>query len=255
MTARETRALSSSSIEVRESVTPGRPKLVGWAAVWDSPSLDLGGFREIVRKGCFRASLDGGADVRAYAEHDPRLVLGRRTARTLDVAEDDRGLRFEINPPDTQVARDLVKNIRAGNITGASFAFRVRPGGERWDMTASPPLRELTSLDLFDVAPVSTPAYSATEVGIRSMRGSEGNHAHAAVLAELAEARQASRRLGTGLVQRGRDGTWRRWFRSDRDRRTYVAALAEQERRRRATLATRLRRAVLSHLSQEVGTR
>jgi hypothetical protein len=150
------------------------------------------------------------------------------------------------------VARDLVKNIRAGNITGASFAFRVRPGGERWDMSSTPPLRELLSADLFDVAPCSQPAYTATEVDVRSQR-SEGNRAHAAVLAELAEARQASRRLGTGLVRRDRRGQWRRWFRSDRDRRTYVAALAEQDRRRRATPATRLRRLRLEMLQQEAG--
>jgi HK97 family phage prohead protease len=232
MTACETRALPSSSIEVRESGGSGRPKLVGWAAIWNSRSVDLGGFKEIVRPNCFKDSLAEGADVRALIDHDVRLIIGRNKAATLVVGEDERGLRFEINPPDTQVARDLVENVRAGNITGASFAFRVRPGGERWDMQTNPPTRELLAVDLFDVSPCAMPAYLRTEVDVRSLRTAEGNTAvHAAVLAELEAASEASRRLASGLVQRRATGEWARWFRDDHGRRAYIDGLAARARR------------------------
>src|SRR5438128_11032112 len=99
----ETRALSGIELRVDAGAPP---KLVGYAAVFNSKSLDLGGFIEIVRPGAFKRTLAAGADVRALVNHDPNLIIGRNKAGTLDVAEDDRGLKVTITPLDTQAGRD-----------------------------------------------------------------------------------------------------------------------------------------------------
>lgn len=158
-----------AAIELRAE--PGeKPKLVGYAAVFDSPSRDLGGFVEYVRRGAFRRSLAAGADVLALVAHDPRLVLGRSGAGTLKLAEDARGLRFEVEIPPTTAARDLLVSIERGDIGGASFAFHTPKGGDRWTFGKSgPATRELLDVDLRDVTVTAAPAYPDTSVALRSL--------------------------------------------------------------------------------------
>lgn len=140
-------------------------KLGGYAAVFDSESVDLGGFTERIAKGAFGAGL-AKADVRALMNHNPDVVLGRTTSGTLRLSEDDRGLPFELDLPDTQPARDLAVLVARRDITGMSFGFRTlrdtwsKIGPGKW-------LRTLLEVDLFDVSPVAFPAYPAAEVGMR----------------------------------------------------------------------------------------
>ena len=68
----------------------GDGTIQGYAAVFDSPSLNLGGFREIVRPGAFTQSVQRD-DVRALFNHDPNFVLGRTKSGTLALLEDERG--------------------------------------------------------------------------------------------------------------------------------------------------------------------
>lgn len=147
-----------------------RPRLVGWAAKYDALSLDLGGFVEIIRPGAFARSLKAdGVDIRAFVEHQPAKIIGRQSAKTLIIHEDTQGLHVEILPPDTQDGRDVLENVRIGNLDGMSFAFRVPSGGDRWDLKAEPALRELLRVDLHEVSVVAMPAYPATEVAMRSL--------------------------------------------------------------------------------------
>jgi len=150
-----------------------RPRLVGYAAVFNSRSQLLAGpsqqgFSEIIRPGAFKRSLAAGADVRALVNHDPSLILGRRKAGTLKVEEDERGLRVEIMPGDTQVGRDAVENVRRGDIDGMSFGFLTPRGGDRWNGEV-PPLRELLDVDVFDVSIATYPAYLRPDVAVRSL--------------------------------------------------------------------------------------
>lgn len=161
------------ALELRAASGNGLPRpgrLVGYAAVFDKPSEDLGGFIEIVRPGAFKRTLQSNrTDPLALVHHLPHLVLGRRTAGTLRLEEDARGLAFEIDMPDTQPARDLVVSVERGDVKGASFAFTVASDGERWSVAGDKVLRELLEVTLHDVTVTPTPAYPDTEVARRSL--------------------------------------------------------------------------------------
>jgi len=156
------------SAELRVEQTDEGPILTGYAAVFDSLSVDLGGFREKIQRGAFGRTLQEKPDVRALVNHDPSLVLGRTKSGTLDLAEDRKGLAVRIKPPDTQVGRDIVTSIERGDVSQMSFAFRAV--GDAWDRGGgdSPPIRTLTDVDLFDVSAVTYPAYPETIVQTRS---------------------------------------------------------------------------------------
>lgn len=144
----------------------GATVLVGHAAVFNSMSLDLGGFREVVAPGAFAATIVED-DIRALFNHRPDFVLGRNRARTLRLSEDTRGLAFEIDLPDTQVARDLATSIERGDISGNSFGFETVE--DRWERTDAGEVRTLVRVRLFDVSPVTFPAYPATDLAKRSL--------------------------------------------------------------------------------------
>lgn len=158
-----------AALELR--AVPGeKPKLVGYAAVFDSASRDLGGFVEYVRPGAFRRSLAAGTDVVALVAHDSRMILGRSGAGTLALAEDGKGLSFEIDVPPTTAARDLLVSVERGDIAGASFAFTVPKSGDRWTFNKNgPATRELVDVDLRDVTITAVPAYPDTSVALRAM--------------------------------------------------------------------------------------
>jgi len=143
------------------------PKIRGYASVFNQWSEDLGGFREVVKQGALKKTIKE-ADVRALFNHDPNYVLGRNKAGTLSLEEDDKGLAIEIDPPDTQWARDLVTSIDRGDIDQMSFGFRTVK--DNWiDEKDENLQRELLEVELFDVSPVTYPAYPQTTVGVRSI--------------------------------------------------------------------------------------
>lgn len=147
------------------------PKIIGYAAKFDTLSEEMWGVREKIAKGAFLAAL-GDSDVRALFNHDPNIVLGRNRAGTLVMTEDDIGLRYEITPPDTQTARDLMESMKRGDISQSSFAFTMRGGGvEEWeDLPDGKAIRTIKKVArLFDVSPVTYPAYPDTESGVRSL--------------------------------------------------------------------------------------
>ena len=160
----ERRALTA---EMRAEMTDAGPRLVGYAAVFEQRTL-IWDFYEEIAPGAFRRALEEGQDVVALWNHDTNYVLGRRSAGTLHLTEDERGLRVEILPPDTQWARDLVESIRRGDVKQMSFSFRVPEGGEEWYTEGGRLVRRLKDVDLFDVSPVTFPAYPQTKVGVRS---------------------------------------------------------------------------------------
>ena len=149
-------------------------KITGHAAVFDKWSEDLGGFREKIRPGAFRKTIKE-ADVRALFNHDPNFVLGRNTAGTLSLEEDKKGLAISIEPPDTQWARDLTTSIERGDINQMSFGFRTIKDQWTTPKDSGDNQRELLEVELFDVSPVTFPAYPQTDVGVRSVDVDELN--------------------------------------------------------------------------------
>lgn len=166
MSDREVRVIADMAVETRNDAAD---QLVGYAAVFEVEA-DIGGmFRERIARGAFAEAL-ARDDIHALYNHDYANVLGRVRAGTLALAEDDHGLRVTITPPGTQLARDLIENIRAGNIDQMSFAFSMRGGVEEWDETGEVPLRTIKQLgELHEVSIVPRGAYPTTEIGLRSL--------------------------------------------------------------------------------------
>jgi len=159
------------SADIRQSGNDNA--LRGYAAKFGKRSQNLGGFREKIALGAFDRALSEGQDVRALVNHDPNLVLGRVSSKTLRLSQDSVGLKFDCDLPDTSYARDLRASIQRGDISQCSFAFSVL--SDDWTQEDDEEtgeriaVRTLRDLDLLDVSAVTYPAYEDTEVYARSL--------------------------------------------------------------------------------------
>lgn len=151
------------AFEVRAAEDKPR-QIVGHAAVFDTIT-DLGWFKERVAKGAFAETITKD-DVRALFNHNPDYVLGRNKAGTLRLSEDDKGLYFEVDLPDTQFANDLYTSIQRGDISQCSFGFVVLDAA--WETIDGDDVRTLKRVQLWDVSPVTYPAYPTTDASVRS---------------------------------------------------------------------------------------
>jgi len=166
----ERRSVAVKELRIESGVegNPKDPQIVGYASVFDTWSEELGGsfpYREKVLPGAFAESIVRD-DIRALFNHDPNYILGRNKSGTLELAEDQKGLLVKITPPNTQWAKDLLVSIERGDITQMSFGFFVLE--DIWLESEGTDVRELLKVKLFDVSPVTFPAYAQTECNIRS---------------------------------------------------------------------------------------
>jgi len=180
------------SMVVREFRAEDDGKIVGYAAVFDETTNIGGMFDEVVRQGAFARAIKEKQDVRALWNHDANFVLGRTKSGTLKLEEDRKGLWIEINPPNTQAAHDLMESMKRGDVDQMSFAFRAVE--ETWterkdEMT----LRELKDVDMYDISAVTYPAYSGTQVGLRSAESVFQDHVNSLEAQELPEEDDAER--------------------------------------------------------------
>lgn len=154
---------SELNIENREDESKS---IIGHAAVFNSLSENLGGFRESIQVGAFDDVLDN--DVRALFNHDSNQVLGRTKSGTLRLSVDEKGLRYEITPPNTSVANDLIELLQRGDVDQSSFGFIVDE--DKWEERDGEMYRTITKVKrLFDISPVTYPAYPDTDAAKRSM--------------------------------------------------------------------------------------
>ena len=154
----------NAEIEVRaEGETP---TISGYASVFNKRSENLGGFREVIAPGAFDGVLND--DVRALFNHDANFLLARTASGTLRLSVDEEGLRYEFEPPNTTAGRDLVESMKRGDITQSSFAFTV--ASDSWEERDGGMLRTINKVErLYDVSPVTYPAYPDASVGLRSL--------------------------------------------------------------------------------------
>ena len=149
----------------------GKPSVVrGYAAKFKTRSEDLGGFIETIEPGAFDGVL--GDDVRALFNHDANLILARSRAGkgTLRLFVDETGLGYEFEAPDTQAGRDLLVSLRRGDVDQSSFAFTVAKDGDRWVEENGVVTRTIKKVArLYDVSPVTYPAYTDTSVAARGL--------------------------------------------------------------------------------------
>lgn len=157
-------------MEIRASGTlkaNGNKTLTGHCAVFNSEAI-IGDFIEIIRPGAFAKSLASGSNIRALYHHQGDALLGTTRGGTLKLSEDSHGLKFELALPDTTHGRDLAILVDRGDVAGASFGFKVRDGGDRWEERGNQLVRELLDLELYEITLTHDPAYQDTTIAMRS---------------------------------------------------------------------------------------
>ena len=152
------------------------PRIVGYASVFydGTPETEYRMFDDLVERimsGAFDKTLKSGDDIRGLFNHDPSLMLGRTAADTLELRQDQTGLWYECDPGDTTVASDVLKHIRRGDVTGSSFGFEVTD--QTFRTVDKVDIREIRGVRVFDVGPVTFPAYEGTESKVRAEEAAE----------------------------------------------------------------------------------
>jgi len=142
---------------------PDSRAVEGYAAVYGSPT-DLGWFSEEIAPGAF----DGAdmKDARALFNHNDSAVLARFPG-TLQLTVDERGLKYRFEAPNTTTGNDLLEMLRRGDINQSSFAFTIQD--DEWHTKDGKDHRTIKKIKrLYDVSPVTFPAYADTSVALRS---------------------------------------------------------------------------------------
>lgn len=163
-TKKETRTFNIENLNTRDG-DEGESVIGGYAAVFNSPTEIGGGcFTEEIAPGAFSRAIAENSDIRALFNHDWNNVLGRTKSGTLQLSEDERGLKFEVTLPNTSLGRDLKESMQRGDINECSFGFI--PTEEHWDYNVEPAKRMILEVDLFEISVVSIPAYEDTEASV-----------------------------------------------------------------------------------------
>lgn len=199
--------LARPRLESREEGKP--PIIAGYGAVFYDGSSRT---EFTLWKGAVERMLPGAFD-RAVVEddvvgtfnHNENNLLGRKSAGTLRLRVDQRGLAYEIDPPDTVVARDLLTSLKRGDVRGSSILMRVTD--ETWHKENNVRVREVRGVRLVDVGPVTAPCYEATTAGVRAV--GDASEARRSMEAwEAGERERLSRAIGVRrrIVELTEDG-------------------------------------------------
>jgi HK97 family phage prohead protease len=160
-----------SKVQFRENNIPGSiGTLSGYITVWNSDSVDLGGFHEQIQKGAFTNTLKTNyEEIVCLKNHNTDILLGRLSSGTLKLTEDETGLAYELLLPDTEEGRSLKTMTEREDYKGCSFGFKVI--GEEWSEREDGAFCLITEVDLFEVSvAVSFPAYPASTMQVRKLQ-------------------------------------------------------------------------------------
>ena len=160
--------IANTKFEVKAEGEDEKRKIIGHATLFDDPAPENWGFIEKIAPGAFTDALLT-SDVRALKNHNPDWVLGRKKSGTLKLEEDKKGLLYEIDPPGTTYADDLIISMDRGDIDQSSFQFKVEI--EEWDESGDIPVRTIIKVsELRDVSVVTFPWYPNTDADVRSKK-------------------------------------------------------------------------------------
>lgn len=192
MKNKESRAFAG--LELRNLAEGGIATLVGMAAMYNKQSEDLGGFREVIAPGAFGDV--NNLDLVALAHHDTARPLAR-TGAGLTVNDTEEGLEVEINLIDNADGNTVRSQVDAGLLGGMSFGFFTT--NDNWDEVDGVLIRTLLEVELFEVSPVTWPAYPDTSIAMRGL-GHFRDHAEPTVSAATLRTKNLNR---LGLKTRG----------------------------------------------------
>lgn len=153
-------------LEIRAGTETEPTTISGYAIRFNTETVIGGWFREIIRSEAIPDDIQS-QDIRALWNHNSDYPLGRTKNDSLMLEKDEKGLRFTITPPETSWGKDAMESVKRGDVSGMSFGFYVNK--DRWtEETGKTPLRELLSVELLEVSPVTFPAYPTTTAQARS---------------------------------------------------------------------------------------
>lgn len=142
--------------------------LEGYAAVFDIESQLWPGRLEVVRRGAFAQTIQGD-DIMAYWAHDMTQVLGRKSAGTLSLEEDAKGLKVQIRMANNAINQARYDNAKRGEVKGMSIGFIAQPDGQQFSLRPDgTEIRELTRVMLIEVSPHPEPQFPETELEARA---------------------------------------------------------------------------------------
>lgn len=171
----ERRFVSANAAPVQIEEREGKPpKICGYAAVYydGTPKTEYRmkwGMVERIMPGAFDRVMRNKPDIAALFNHDSNFPLGRTSSGTCVLSLDSRGLKYEIDPPNTNAGRDVLESIRRGDIPGSSFSFTIQGGKASIVDEGETEVRKISDFgEVFDVGPVTIPAYEGTTAFVRS---------------------------------------------------------------------------------------
>lgn len=171
----ERRFIRGGQLRAKQGDKPG---IAGVASVYNQ-NFDNGWFVERILPGAFKRVLGNSPDVRCLFNHNPDNLLARTKSGTLKLADGDDGLHYDADlDPETTIGRDVQRMVDRGDLDGCSFGFTVAKQAwreEKNDDGSFTQYRDIEEIDeLFDVGPVTYPAYTGTSVAARSAMWPQG---------------------------------------------------------------------------------
>ena len=144
--------------------TRGTPSKIIGRIPYDSESVLMDDFVEVLKPGVFTESLSSGKDIKAYWSHDRAKVIGSTKAGTLRLVDSSTELKIELDPGSTSWGKDALEAVRRGDVSGFSFGFL--PVDTQWENET----RYVLKANLFEVSPVSEPAYPESKAMLEAMK-------------------------------------------------------------------------------------
>lgn len=160
---------SSAEILTREEGEGKERYAEGMGVVYNRETKIFDWLREIIRPGAFDEFLRENPEVKSFFNHSPNQVLSTTQSNpALEISDTDEGLRYRSPIPPTTYGNDLAVNLERGNVRGSSFAFRVVEDVITENREDDTILREITKAEIYEVGPVTNPAYVDTTADVRS---------------------------------------------------------------------------------------